>query len=104
MAITMNDHNMSQKNKTYLERLTAPLNVDIVPTMELVDELNLNIEELEETAQNAESDLTDANEELEALTEKIKDVVAWLKTQHTPGIEADMISIEEVITELEAIL
>ena len=104
MSIKMNDHNMSQKSKEYLERLTAPLNVDIVPTMELVDELNLNIEELEENAQNAQTEASDANEELETLIEKIKDVVAWLETQRTTCIEADMIDVVDVIKELEAII
>jgi len=92
-----------------LELLSKSLNVDDPKTQEDFDELQdkhdelLEKIELLEEIELLESDLQDFTSELAAKNTGLEDAIEWLKTKRTHNIEVNMIDIEEVISELEAV-
>lgn len=91
-----------EQEKT-LKLLCAPLNVDDDLTDDDIEDMRTKIESQVKKITELESDLGDYKNELEAKGQGIVDVIEWLKTQRTDGIEADLINIDEVIAELKAV-
>jgi len=115
-VIKTNDSQISDENKEILEKLCAPLNVEVETTPETVDELQAKIEQLEEDLEDAKSESEDwkqrgdeqfdraeqADKETaiieglrDDLENRIDEVISWLE-----GLSKDT-SIEDIIGQLE---